>query len=46
MWIPSLQAVIETKCTRKSMTIKKLTYFNRNFDGKEVKIFLLQPVKM
>lgn len=80
MWIPTLQAVIETKCTRKSMTIKKLTeeleadiihyraktlyfyifdkeklvldrsgfehYFNRKFDGKEVKIFLLQPVKM
>lgn len=80
MWIPTLQAVIETKCTRKSMTIKKLTeeleadiihyraktlyfyifdkeklvldrsgferYFNWEFDGKEVKIFLLQPVKM
>jgi hypothetical protein len=78
--IPSLHAVLEAKCTRKSMNVKRLTeeleadivhyqariiyfyiydkekiikerdhfqnYFNRIFDGKEVKLFILQPIKM
>lgn len=78
--IPSLNAVIEAKCTRKSMNLKMLTEqieadivhykadsiyfyvydkekiikdrhtfetcFNRNFDGKKVRIMILQPVNM
>lgn len=78
--IPSLNTVIEAKCTRKSMALKKLTEeieadivhykadciyfyiydkekivkdkyvfeknFNRNFDGKEVRMIILQPINM
>lgn len=78
--IPSLNVVIEAKCSGKSMTLKKLmeqmeadivhyksdsiyfyvydkekiikdrvtfeTYFNRNFDGKKVRIIILQPVNL
>lgn len=78
--IPSLNAVIEAKCSRKSMNLKVLTEqieadivhykaesiyfyiydkekiikdrhafetcFNRNFDGKKVRIIILQPVNM
>lgn len=78
--IPQLQVVVETKCTREKMQLKKLTeeieadivhysekniiffvydkykiikerqsyekYFNRTFDGKNVKIVIHQPVKL
>lgn len=78
--IPSLHCTIEVKCTRKTMSLKKLTEeieadivhyktdnvyfyiydkekiirerytfeknFNRSFDGKEIKMIILQPVKM
>lgn len=78
--IPSLNAVIEAKCSRKSMSLKKLTeeieadivhykanaiyfyiydkekiikdrhafetYFNCIFDGKKVKVIVLQPINM
>lgn len=80
MKIPSLNVVIEAKCSRKSMNLKKLTEqieadivhykadsiyfyiydkekiikdryafetcFNRDFDGKKVRVILLQPVRM
>lgn len=78
--IPQLQVVVETKCTREKMHLKKLTeeieadivhysekniiffvydkykiikerqsyekYFNRTFDGKNVRIVINQPVKL
>lgn len=78
--IPSLNAVIEAKCSRKSMNLKMLTeqieadivhykadsiyfyiydkekvikdraafetYFNRSFDGKRIRIIILQPVNL
>ncbi|MCD7992240.1 MAG: hypothetical protein LUK37_10895 [Clostridia bacterium] len=78
--IPSLNAVIEAKCSRKSMNMKMLTEqieadivhykadsiyfyvydkekiikdraafetcFNRNFDGKKIRIVILQPVNL
>lgn len=78
--IPSLNAVIEAKCSRKSMNLKSLTEqieadivhykadsiyfyvydkekiikdrhafetcFNQNFDGKKVRIIILQPVNL
>lgn len=78
--IPDLDVVLEAKCTRDSMTLKKLIeeieadivhyqeeniffyvydkkkiiketknfndYFNKQFDGKKVKLFVLQPVKL
>lgn len=78
--IPSLNAVIEAKCSRKSMNLKKLTeeieadivhyqvdsiyfyiydkekiikdryafetHFNSAFDGKKVRLIILQPVNM
>lgn len=78
--IPSLNAVIEAKCSRKSMNLKMLTEqieadivhykadsiyfyvydkekiikdraafetcFNRNFDGKRIRIIILQPVSL
>lgn len=76
--IPCLNSVVETKCTRENMSLKKLTeemeadivhysekhiiffvydkwkvikdrvsyenYFNRTFDGKEIKIIIHQPI--
>ena len=78
--IPSVNAIIEAKCTRKSISLKKITeeieadivhynadyiffyiydkekiikdkytfekYFNRNFNGKEIRIIILQPVSL
>lgn len=78
--IPSLNAVIEAKCSRKSMNLKMLTeqieadivhykadsiyfyvydkekiiknraafetYFNRSFDGKRIRVIILQPVNL
>lgn len=78
--VPQLHCVVETKCTREKMTLKKLTeeieadivhysekniiffiydkwkiikdrlnyekYFNRTFDGKEIKIIIHQPIKL
>ena len=78
--IPDLDVVLEAKCTRDSMTLKKLieeieadivhyqekniffyvydkkkiiketknfnVYFNKQFDRKTVKLFVLQPVKL
>ena len=80
IFIPDLDVVLEAKCTRDSMTLKKLIeeieadivhyqektiffyvydkkkiiketknfndYFNKQFDRKTVKLFVLQPVKL
>ena len=80
IFIPDLDVVLEAKCTRDSMTLKKLieeieadivhyqekniffyvydkkkiiketknlnVYFNKQFDRKTVKLFVLQPVKL
>lgn len=78
--IPSLNAVIEAKCSRRSMNLRMLTeqieadivhyeaksiyfyvydkekiikdraafetYFNRSFDGKRIRVIILQPVNL